>query len=159
MRRGKPPVSVVSLYGNVALRREYCRACGGMAIVQDGKLACCDAVVETVAETVKRETIAPQERYGPGFADATTILEVQGGCCAYCDQRFGSVQFRGVREFQLRLCWDHWIPWSYGQNNQAANFVAACHVCNALKSSMLFASMDEARTTLASMRAARGYQW
>jgi hypothetical protein len=49
------------------------------------------------------------------------------------------------------------VPYAYSQDNGTPNFVAACHVCNGLKSAKMFRTIDEARGYLASKRAAKGY--
>ena len=41
--------------------------------------------------------------------------------------------------------WDHLIPYSYSYSNADENFVAACSVCNAFKSSHIFISDEECK--------------
>lgn len=41
--------------------------------------------------------------------------------------------------------------------NSTPNFVAACHVCNGIKSDKLFQTLDEARVFIQLAREAKGY--
>jgi 5-methylcytosine-specific restriction endonuclease McrA len=45
----------------------------------------------------------------------------------------------------LSPVWDHLVPYVYGYDNSDDNFVAACQICNNIKSSKLFSSLEEAR--------------
>ena len=85
------------------------------------------------------------------------ILTAQENRCFYCARTFGVRIARGSRDVILRCEWDHQVPYAYAQNNMPENFVAACHVCNALKSSFLFRTVDEAQTFLALRWPAKGY--
>jgi len=43
------------------------------------------------------------------------------------------------------------VPFSYSQNNYRYNFVAACQICNGLKGSSMFATVEEARAYFVSL--------
>jgi len=53
-------------------------------------------------------------------------------------------------------CWDHYIPYAYSQNNYPYNFVAACALCNGIKSSHLFDTLEEAIEYVKRRRAKKG---
>lgn len=58
----------------------------------------------------------------------------------------------------LKLQWDHVDPWVYSLNNKDQNFVAACQICNGIKSSMIFNSVEEARVYIQGARKTKGYR-
>lgn len=57
----------------------------------------------------------------------------------------------------LRLNWDHFVPFAYGRTNASANWVAACHVCNGIKSCRVFDTVLEAQEYIRERWAAKGY--
>lgn len=135
----------LAYYGNAQITRAYCDDCENMALVIKNKLQCCDRAYLRQPERMKRISEPWYGRRLPPKADREAILAAQMNCCFYCDRRFGSQVFRGARLVALRCVWDHQIPWIYSQNNSADNFVAACQICNGIKSDRVFASPDEAR--------------
>lgn len=150
--------SWVGLFGNTALRKCICPICSRKALVEpDGMSACCGGLV-CEPEGVKRESIPPWSRRSPSRADQRACLEEQDHRCAYCGRRFGTLMVRKRRTMRLRLEWDHVVPFSFSQNNNARNFVAACHVCNRLKADKLFASFEEARLHVHIQAKAKGYE-
>jgi len=56
----------------------------------------------------------------------------------------------------LRINFDHVVPFAYSQNNYRHNFVAACHICNSIKSSMMFNTLDEARAYIVATWVVKG---
>lgn len=69
-------------------------------------------------------------------------LDAQGNRCLYCGLEFGWPLYRrryGVEILEVN--WDHRIPYAYLQDNPADNWVAACHVCNAYKGSLIFPTL------------------
>ena len=131
--------------------RAWCGRCQSWALVVDGCLACCDSPATAQSNgplEVRRMVDHVAPRKGPAGGVKQAILEAQGGCCAYCDRRFGTaIEFRGRLRF-LRVCWDHLVPYSYSHNNLGDNFVAACQMCNGWKSNLMFQTMDDARVFL-----------
>ena len=57
----------------------------------------------------------------------------------------------------LRVEWDHYIPYSYSQDNRVSNFVAACQICNRIKSSLMLPSAEEYRVHIQNKRVEKGY--
>lgn len=149
----------VSLYGNVAIQRAYCYACGGTAFVIDGYLQCCGRWWKHEPDRIKREVEPEYKRRGPGLKEQRQILEAQDYRCIYCECAFHSIRFRRNRPIRLRIEWDHDIPFAYSQNNHTSNFVAACQVCNGLKSDLIFKDLDEARIRLRMRRAEKGFDF
>ena len=149
----------LALYGNVALKRAYCEVCQTNAFVIGGKLQCCDRPYDTKPEVIRRESQPAPKRRRPGLTEQRAILEAQDYSCIYCQQRFDSIRYRGKKPFKLRIHWDHSVPFAHTMNNRVENFVAACHVCNPLKSDKIFDSLDDARVYLHTARLGKGYDF
>ena len=144
-----------ALYGNVAMQREYCVHCRGYAFVADGKLNCCGTASDFDSSRVKRMSLAQDRRRGPNAEEQRIILELQGNRCLYCEQTFGTPVMKRNRLIYLKVNWDHFVPFSYSQNNYGYNFVAACQICNGIKSSHMFKTLEEARIYVRTIRDAR----
>lgn len=57
---------------------------------------------------------------------------------------------------RVLVCWDHVIPYSFGFDSSAANFVAACGQCNGIKSSKLFDDLQQLVDYVRTQRTKRG---
>jgi hypothetical protein len=73
--------------------------------------------------------------------------------------RLESTRFRNGKPIIIKTNWDHQLPYAFSQNNATSNFVAACHVCNGIKSDRLFKTIEEAQVYLASKRKQKGYDF
>ena len=114
-------------------------------------------------KSYKRETKPEQLRYLPKKADRDAQLAEQKYARFYCAHGFGTSILRRnktgtARTIKVKLHWDHYIPFSYSQDNRSRNFVAACAQCNLLKHSRIFQSADEARLYLLHARKAARYE-
>ena len=150
----------VAIYGAVSMRRVDCPFCRVQALVIDGKMACCDSLApERETCGVKRETEGDNRRRTPSYRAQNTILADQDHACLYCCQRFGNRYRRKDADklTKLRINWDHLIPFSYTASCSDEQFVAACQVCNGIKSSTIYKTLDEARADLALKRARKGW--
>lgn len=136
----------LALFGGVGLIRGECPECEGMTIIQDGQTACCSVDVE-VSEPRKWKSVAEPRmvRGKPSRSEQKTILFLQQDACLYCLRAFGEYVWWHGRLVRLVVNWDHFAPFAYNQNNAAKNFVAACQICNAIKSSRIFGSVEDAR--------------
>ncbi len=137
-----------ALYGNTLLKRGRCPECGGTSFVQDGVSACCHATIEFETSRTRRMSSARDRRKGPSVQRKQELRELQGGCCFYCGRRFGSYVYRGFKLVWLRVHFDHVVAYAYSRNNYPDNYVAACHICNGLKGSKMFETVDEAKAYL-----------
>lgn len=151
--------SEISLYGNVAMARQYCPACKQTSLIINDRLACCDSLAGATSGKVKRMSLPFQGRKLPSRSAQLKILAGQGDRCFYCEMSLGSVKFRHGLPVVLKLNWDHSLPYAYSQNNNNENFVAACHVCNGIKSDKVFQTLDEARIYLQDKRKSKGYNF
>jgi len=159
MKKKSPRVAstYVGLYGNVAMQKGYCEDCQSMAFIIDGRIACCGEVFDALPDKYKRESHPEQKRKRPTPKECAEVIDLQGGRCAYCDMQFGGYVFREGRAIRLKVVFDHFIPYSLTQNNYSHNFVAACHVCNGIKTDKCFADLEEARAHITLQRMEKGY--
>lgn len=93
-------------------------------------------------------------RNTPTKAEQTRILKLQHNCCFYCGLEFGD-WFVYKFAVAIKLTWDHFVPYSYGFNNAADNFVASCTQCNAIKSDKIFPTIKELVDYVRNKRQAR----
>lgn len=145
-----------AIYGNVKIRRGYCGRCRVSAFILDGKLQCCYSAVDFKSDRAVRVCEPEQRRRYPSAAERRMILEQQRNECLYCERGFETRATWKGKEVELRICWDHIVPFSHSQNNGWANFGAACQICNSLKSAKMFDTLDEARIYLLNRRAEMG---
>lgn len=101
-----------------------------------GRSACCNEVPIGGAETFKVMSEGGWRERPPHWRQVE-LVESQGWACLYCDEPFHSLR---------RVCWDHFVPLSLAHNNATQNFVAACRLCNSLKGSLVFETVEEVRT-------------
>lgn len=149
----------MAVYGSVSLERGYCNSCQGMTIIKHGKYQCCDGLVEGLPTKFERMSEPFFQRKTPTKFDKDRILRKQEDRCFYCNVTFGSFRYRNGLPFIVKIEWDHQLPFIYSQNNTAENFVAACHVCNGIKSSHVFQNVEEAQVYLAGKRKSKGYDF
>lgn len=131
----------IAYYGNVAIERRKCPDCHRFAFVIEGKMACCDREIDDGLDWPvkrKRMSICPPGRVGPSDRIKLAILTAQEDKCLYCLRTFGRSVWKGTRRVVLKINWDHLEPYVYAQNNSGTNFVAACHLCNKFKGSLMF---------------------
>lgn len=147
----------VSIYGNTASEKAYCFRCKGMAFVLDGKMACCDATKTTSPEKIVRESQPFFKRIRISNEEKENILSSQDYKCIFCERPFGSLVFRKSRAIRLRIHYDHFLPFVYSANNKTDNLHAACHVCNSIKTSRHFTSIDEAKLFLKNKWEEKGF--
>lgn len=72
------------------------------------------------------------------------ILIAQDNRCFYCLNGFGDYIWYRNKLIQIRINWDHFVPFDYLQSNPDNNWVASCQVCNSIKSNKMFDTTKEA---------------
>jgi 5-methylcytosine-specific restriction endonuclease McrA len=77
--------------------------------------------------------------------------------CGYCDRLFGSMVLIDGNFITLKAEPDHFTPRAKRLNNSPSNIVAACQVCNGLKSSRSFTTIEQARIVLQAAWIERGW--
>lgn len=131
----------LALYGNASLERVYCYPCAGWTLVRSGTRLCCDRHEHRQPVAAIRMSQPEFRRRLPPKWIRDEILAEQGDACLYCERTFDG--------FEVKLQWDHLLPWSHTMNNRDHNFAAACHECNQAKSNLIFATVDDARAYIA----------
>lgn len=144
-------------YGNTKLPRAYCYKCRSHAFVIDDIIQCCSRYYDFEAEKIKKMCLSSPFRKIPPIEVRKRILEKQQNRCLYCELEFGSIIFRKTKPMLVKLAWDHQIPFAYAQNNKDQNFCASCQVCNGIKSSIMFQTLDEAKLHILHIRKRKGY--
>jgi 5-methylcytosine-specific restriction endonuclease McrA len=136
----------IACYGSVKILRDVCPECKRTAFVTGNEFACCGAKA-TLAEPrgYKRECETDNPRAVPSKEMQRKILDDQQGRCFYCERVLGWRYKHKGKLVTLRTHWDHLVPYSYLQSNDSDNFVAACHICNGIKGSLMFQTVEEAR--------------
>ena len=139
----------ISLYGNIGLERGYCKNCKSTCIILDGRKLCCNGRVEhreIMSLPIQRMSIPSEGKRHLCKSVRDKIIMEQNYKCIYCDMPFGSIYVRGdnPHPHKTTIHFDHFIPFIYSSNNHVDNFVAACNICNSIKSDKMFNNLDEA---------------
>ena len=151
--------SYLEMYGSVMLERSYCPHCQGMTIVKNDTYVCCGKPIKDIGNIYYSRSAETGPRHKPTRRERFEILKAQDYCCFYCHQEFHSVHTHHAKPLKLKIHWDHRIPYAYSGDNQASNFVAACQVCNGIKSAHIFTTAEEAQSFLAKRRRQLGYDF
>lgn len=151
--------TTVALYGNVSLDRGYRPDCDGISIIKNGRYICCGEVAKGTPTKFERIVEPEQGRKTPTSTEQRRILSEQDDRCFYCDVRLNTIRYKNGLPVYIKVNWDHKTPHAFSQNNSTHNFVAACHVCNGIKSDRLFQTVEEAQVYLSDRRRAKGYDF
>lgn len=74
------------------------------------------------------------------------LLVDQDNRCLYCGHRFGDLVVRKGNDWVwLEVAWDHFVPYAYSEANPDDGWVAACQLCNAYKSDLIFVGVVDVR--------------
>lgn len=138
----------IAIYGSVAIEKGYCRECRDYSFVVDGKLVCCDTPPSSPPRSYHRVSTSGRIATRLTKAQREAKLKQQNYRCCYCLRPFGNVVIRRTRQIVLKWEWDHFVPVAYARDNSTDNFVAACQVCNSLKSARCFDTWEEAHAYL-----------
>lgn len=136
------------IYGRTVIPSQFCKACNQEAFVIDGKFACCGQrpeEIEKVRFRIETDKIGAK-RKRPTITTQRELLKAQNNRCFYCGDEFGSWRKLEGRLLPVVLNWDHLVPHCFDGNNH--EFVAACRECNHTKYSVMFSSLEEAKTYL-----------
>lgn len=139
----------LSLCGSSQLVRAICE-CGISWIVTDPqpgeKVTHCGKSAKIPMafrpKAITRVAGGTRKRKQPSSRRKMELLIEQDNRCAYCDCEFGSfVVYK--RKVKQALCeFDHVIPRSHTESDSDDNFVAACSICNRLKSNLRFSDYE-----------------
>ena len=148
-------------YGDVQMERMYCEQCKEMCLVVKGRKQCCDRPTKTRVSKACVEYITPPEkrRISLSKKQKKAMIEDQGNRCFYCLREFGSAYLRNGVVKSLKVHFDHINPYVMTYNNQKENYVASCNVCNLLKSSKVFSTIEEIREYVYGKQKTKGYSF
>ncbi len=133
-------------YGDVYLASEMCPNCKTESFVLDGKLACCGLPAIGRPTSWKRMSQAKTDRIQLSPMLKAQLLHQQRGVCAYCEIPFRTPVYRDAKVWRRTIQFDHFVPWSYCASNHQKNVVAACSICNQIKSWLMFKDLYECQT-------------
>lgn len=149
----------IALYGSVQIQRVYCKQCETNAFVIKGLQACCDEPVKQQPKKFKIVSVNHGVRKKPSATVKAAILKIQDNKCLYCNKEFGTYYERYNKISRTKLHFDHLAPFSYTQNNTKYGFVAACHICNSIKSNKVFNTVEEVFHYVNYNRQKKGYKY
>lgn len=134
----------IDVYGSVQLEKAYCSKCKTTAFIIDSRLQCCDAEVENTKEyiPVKYISEARNKRKPITLNTKEIILDLQDHKCFYCRRKFNTpYTTKGKNNIKYTTAViDHVVPFCYCQSTNH-NLVAACNLCNSLKSDKIFSDL------------------
>lgn len=132
------------MFGDVAMYRGHCPTCDETSLSPvPGQ--CDKGHALATPRRQFRESVGSFSRAKPTKARQLRLLAEQEYRCYWCLRHFGTtIEFHGQVK-QLRVEWDHFTPFSYSGSCGDDAFVAACQVCNGIKGSHVFDSVEEAR--------------
>jgi len=147
-----------ALYGGVRLIRMYCEKCKGMTIVIDNEKQCCGEKADNKKDKGFEVMLSTNTaRRKPSKRRQRKILEFQESKCIYCGKPFGTMYIRKGKILYTRVHFDHLIPFSYTLSCEDIEFVAACNICNNIKSNKMFETIKEVFYYVEHNRKKKGY--
>jgi hypothetical protein len=142
-----------AIYGNIRIKKGFCNNCMEEAFIIDGNIQCCGEKYANVSDFLKKKYMIQSniKRKGLSAAEKRAIIRTQENKCFYCGHEFGTFyQRKRGKKFvvaKLTIHMDHVIP--FVMNGNATPFVAACNVCNGLKSGLVFNNIESIKKYLA----------
>ena len=106
------------------------------------------------------------KRYKPSATRQADLLTEWQNRCAYCRLPFGTLVWRrgigsmrtsmtGTRRYapnfaaiSLIVEWDHFIPFTYTESSGDGQFLPACQLCNRLKTSSVYRTVEGVRESI-----------
>jgi 5-methylcytosine-specific restriction endonuclease McrA len=129
------------------------------SFVRDSKFVCCGSECNEQPTEEFRITEGDAKRKYLSTINRKLILKSQDYRCIYCEKAFGSIVERKGEKIILQVAFDHAIPFAYSRSSREESFVAACHICNAIKHSFIFRSIEDAQLALKLRREQKGYNF
>lgn len=87
------------------------------------------------------------------------LIKEHNNICFYCEHKIGSPYWYKDKIRLSRKAFDHFLPFTYVQENPDKNWVLSCNLCNAIKSKKIFHSRKEARDYVKHRRKKKGYEY
>ena len=146
-----------AVYGQVKMKRAKCSRCKGWSLIVDNQLLCCGQAVDK-AKGFKVMIPPRKKRRKPSKKLQKKILEKQENKCLYCSREFSIPYWYKNKVHYTKLCWDHLVPFSYSRRNKS-NWVAACNICNNIKGSKMFDTVEDLFYYIEHRRSKKGYEY
>ncbi len=156
MKKNKAHIAV---YGSAKLIRKRCPECKEMAFVIDNTFSYCHGDDSGDADKFKIMSEASGRRKGPSIKIQKELIRRQRNKCFYCDKEIGTYYVRNNVVRKTTVHYDHFLPFSYLQDNPYDNWVMACNICNLIKSSKVFENMDLAKQFIYTRRMAKEIEY
>jgi len=140
-----------TIFGKVKINRHLCPNCGFPILGNDKRIECdmCglelrrhkyDGIIVVVPPSGIRKM--------PPKKLQEELLKSQNYRCYWCGNKFDTFLLRNNQLEQLKVHFDHKVPFSYEKVNRDDNWVASCNICNLLKSSFMFKKEEDCRKYL-----------
>ncbi len=95
-------------------------------------------------QRIKHDLKRHQRRSKPSTEVQDRILKRQKNSCFYCGYEFDEWFVRNKHARKRTPVWDHLSPYAFSFNSSDTNFVASCAICNGIKHSKVFDTVEEA---------------
>lgn len=143
-------------FGNTAIQSAYCPNCDGIYFVIDGILQCCGAPYKSFQRKGIKVMSPAYMKRKVDIQIKKKLYKQQEGFCFYCGREIGYYYTKHGKVYQTTVHYDHVVPFASSYNNHFDNLVAACSVCNSLKSDKMFKNMEQLRSYLHETTKAKG---
>jgi len=144
-------------YGRVQIQSHRCPSCRREAFVFSGKMSCCGIQVTKDALGWKRMSPCPDKRVALPQAVKDFIVFHQNNRCYYCNLDFKVRVYRRGVLLKRVIAFDHFVPFSFAGDKKGRNIVAACSLCNGIKSWLMFHDEFECIEYILKQWRAKGY--
>jgi 5-methylcytosine-specific restriction endonuclease McrA len=135
-----------------------CPECGENSFIDDGKTCCgIDVDISGALVSYKRESGSEKRKKSLKYMTKLNILEQQDYRCAYCKNEIGISVGSTSGDKLTYAHYDHFMPWAIYQDSNHDNILASCNICNSIKSSRYFGTIEEARKYIMTVRKNKGY--
>lgn len=136
------------LYGSVSLESGYCSFCKESWLGRP----CCEEISKDY-----RRVVRVSRGNGKRYFSRTAVdeaLQKQNGLCFWCETNIGLGFYKTTRGSikPLYAVGDHLVPFSYEDGTCKNNLVVSCNICNSIKSSKIFPTVEKTREFILSRR-------
>lgn len=137
----------VAIYGSTKIKRDYCNDCKCYAFVIDNTIQCCLKPHNTIKKTnYKRMILSEGKKKQPPANLKREIIKRQDNKCLYCGIKFGDIYYKKDKPNIAKIHYDHLVPFAYLNSNPYNNWIGACNICNSIKGSKMFETIEEVKS-------------
>ena len=152
----------VVYYQDIVMVRAYCSTCKAAAFIIDGHYTCCGkkapAIKDITGVLYSREAGDIKRIKCPKKIQNEILME-QNNKCKWCGYEFGEIisnkKNKEIKHLN-KVHFDHKIPFIY-IGNPVSNWVAACDICNSIKSAHYFKTYEDAYQWIGNRRLEYGW--